>query len=489
MNACTIFGCAGSLVPIPCKPRYVQTGDRLPNILRPVNRKPPSTLSALVVDSSTGMSFRVRHGRRRKPPPSRPPRAATERRVAGAPKIGGQAGPVQVHVDGQGRRGRVIRESALFADDLGQRQAESAKFVGNREAQVARLAQLLEVLRKKGVLLVVAPGPRREAVQQLVGQERLMGAGCLGGNELSGLAMGVIGIPFVVRSGLRRDGAGVYLTKPQVRSERLIVGPNAGAFSCYGLSAKVRPRWFPRDSGDPTRRIAVRIAAGPAVLAIGLAIAGTSARGQGDKPGAMVEWKTYGGDLASLRYSPLDQINTDNFSKLQVAWRLNTDAFGPRPDFLYSATPLMVGGVLYTTVGHPPRRRGARCRDRRAALDARRGRRPARPERPAHRRRPGRCIWSSADGSDQRIIYVTPGYRMIALNARTGVPVERLRPRRRRGSEARQRSGSRSRHRGARPERHAARRGRRGGRRRRPWGTAMSRRRCATPRATCAAST
>ena len=45
-----------------------------------------------------------------------------------------------------------------------------------------------------------------------------------------------------------------------------------------------------------------------------------------------VEWKTYGGDLASMRYSPLDQINKDNFSKLQVAWRLDTDPFGPRPD-------------------------------------------------------------------------------------------------------------------------------------------------------------
>ena len=167
----------------------------------------------------------------------------------------------------------------------------------------------------------------------------------------------------------------------------------------------------------------MRIAAGPAVLAIGLAIAGTSARGQGDKPGAMVEWKTYGGDLASLRYSPLDQINKDNFSKLQVAWRLNTDAFGPRPDFLYSATPLMVGGVLYTTVG-----------TRRAvvALNAATGellwmhaedegvRGQNAPRSGAGR---GVAYWSSADGSDQRIIYVTPGYRMIALNARTGVPV------------------------------------------------------------------
>ena len=48
--------------------------------------------------------------------------------------------------------------------------------------------------------------------------------------------------------------------------------------------------------------------------------------GQGkatDKPG---EWTTYGGDLASTRYSPADQINKDNFSKLEVAWRFKGDS-------------------------------------------------------------------------------------------------------------------------------------------------------------------
>lgn len=166
-------------------------------------------------------------------------------------------------------------------------------------------------------------------------------------------------------------------------------------------------------------------AAGLAVLATGLALVGVSARsqGQGAAPSAAVEWKTYGGDLASMRYSPLDQINKDNFSKLQVAWRLNTDAFGPRPDSLYSATPLMVGGVLYTTAG-----------TRRAvvALNAATGellwmhaedegvRGQNAPRSGAGR---GVAYWSRADGSDQRIIYVTPGYRMIALNARTGVPI------------------------------------------------------------------
>ena len=44
------------------------------------------------------------------------------------------------------------------------------------------------------------------------------------------------------------------------------------------------------------------------------------------------EWRTYGGDLGSTRYSPLDQINAGNFNKLEVAWRFKTDSLGPRPD-------------------------------------------------------------------------------------------------------------------------------------------------------------
>src|SRR5579863_9028028 len=63
------------------------------------------------------------------------------------------------------------------------------------------------------------------------------------------------------------------------------------------------------------------------------------------------EWPTYGGDLGNTRYSPLDQINADNFNKLQVAWRFKTDHQGPRPEFQLESTPLMVHGILYTTAG------------------------------------------------------------------------------------------------------------------------------------------
>src|SRR5882762_9172508 len=45
------------------------------------------------------------------------------------------------------------------------------------------------------------------------------------------------------------------------------------------------------------------------------------------------EWPTYGGDLGHTRYSPLDQITADNFSKLEIAWRFKTDNLGPRPEY------------------------------------------------------------------------------------------------------------------------------------------------------------
>src|SRR6266446_3291438 len=63
------------------------------------------------------------------------------------------------------------------------------------------------------------------------------------------------------------------------------------------------------------------------------------------------EWRTYGGDLSSNRYAALDQINKDNFSKLEIAWRFKTDAFGPRPEVNFEGTPLMVNGTIYATVG------------------------------------------------------------------------------------------------------------------------------------------
>jgi quinoprotein glucose dehydrogenase len=130
------------------------------------------------------------------------------------------------------------------------------------------------------------------------------------------------------------------------------------------------------------------------------------------------EWPTYGADLGNTRYSPLDQINAGNFAKLEVAWRFKTDSLGPRPEYQFESTPLMVNGLVYSTAG-----------TRRAvvALDAVTGeliwmhsenegaRGAAAPRQLSGR---GLSFWT--DGREQRILYVTPGYRLIALDARTG---------------------------------------------------------------------
>ena len=49
------------------------------------------------------------------------------------------------------------------------------------------------------------------------------------------------------------------------------------------------------------------------VVLSGVWVAGsTRATAQGTENG---EWRSYGGDIANTRYSPLDQINGDNFRK------------------------------------------------------------------------------------------------------------------------------------------------------------------------------
>src|SRR5688572_11760040 len=51
------------------------------------------------------------------------------------------------------------------------------------------------------------------------------------------------------------------------------------------------------------------------------------------------EWRYWGADAWSTRYSPLDQINAENFGRLEVAWLWRGDNFGPQVDNLLRATP------------------------------------------------------------------------------------------------------------------------------------------------------
>jgi glucose dehydrogenase len=150
------------------------------------------------------------------------------------------------------------------------------------------------------------------------------------------------------------------------------------------------------------------------------AVASASRGVDGQQPAqpASSEWRSYAGDLRNQHYSPLAQISGSNFNALDVAWRFKTDSLGPRPEFKLEGTPLMVNGVLYTTAG-----------TRRAvvALDAVTGelrwvhaeyegaRAAASP-----RQLSGRGVAYWADGRDERILYITTGYRLVALDARTG---------------------------------------------------------------------
>ena len=131
-----------------------------------------------------------------------------------------------------------------------------------------------------------------------------------------------------------------------------------------------------------------------------------------------MDWPLYLGDASGSKFKPLDQINASNFSNLEVAWRFKTDHMGNRAEYKLEGTPIEVGGVVYATAG-----------SRRAvvALDAvtgellwvhgeKEGARGAAAPRQLSGRGP--AYWS--DGKDARILYTTPGYQLICLDAKTG---------------------------------------------------------------------
>src|SRR5437660_11869975 len=133
------------------------------------------------------------------------------------------------------------------------------------------------------------------------------------------------------------------------------------------------------------------------------------------------DWPNYTASINGSRYSPLSQINADNFNKLEVAWRFKTDNLGTKPEFKLEGTSLVVKGILYATGG-----------TRRSVFAAKadtgellwvhaefEGQRAVKAPRQLSGR--GLSYWTDGKGDD-RIVYVTTGYRLVALNARTGAP-------------------------------------------------------------------
>ncbi|HEX5069741.1 MAG TPA: PQQ-binding-like beta-propeller repeat protein [Vicinamibacterales bacterium] len=152
------------------------------------------------------------------------------------------------------------------------------------------------------------------------------------------------------------------------------------------------------------------------VAAVALMAAHTAV-GQGGSAG---EWPAYGRDLANTRYSPLDQIGPGTLTDLHVAWRWHSEA-GQPIETRNESTPIMVGGTLYFT--------SSSLRSVIAA-DAETGKtlwqwQVLEGDRAAHapRRDSGRGVayWSS--GTESRIFTVTPGFTLVALDAKTGTPV------------------------------------------------------------------
>src|SRR5262245_11770720 len=155
--------------------------------------------------------------------------------------------------------------------------------------------------------------------------------------------------------------------------------------------------------------------------AVALAFAAALVAIEPPAPPANADWRSYAGDLRNHHYSPLTQIDAANFSSLEVAWRFKTDALGPRPEFKLEGTPLVVNGVLYTTAGT---RRAA------IALDAATGElrwmhaeHEGARAAAAPRQLSGRGVAYWTDGREERVLYITTGYRLVALDARTGAPI------------------------------------------------------------------
>ncbi len=139
-----------------------------------------------------------------------------------------------------------------------------------------------------------------------------------------------------------------------------------------------------------------------------------------DAPAPDTEWRSYAADKANTRYSPLDEINADNFNDLEVAWSVKTDVFGARKEYQFEPTPLLVKGRLFLPAGS---RRDC------IALDAGTGEllwmhRVDEGQRALNspRQLSGHGVSYWTDGTIERVLYVTIGYQLVSLDAATGIP-------------------------------------------------------------------
>lgn len=155
----------------------------------------------------------------------------------------------------------------------------------------------------------------------------------------------------------------------------------------------------------------MRFATSCCLTAIALCGAAGVLQAKADMPDG--DWRTINRDLASTRYSPLDQINRDNVSRLAVAWSYPMRSFG-------TTVPLVVDSVMFFPAGN-----------RLIALDAESGKElwtytlPRDPDAGARGgtfSTRGLGYWAG-DGKLAPRLLVTSGTRLLAFDAATGQPV------------------------------------------------------------------
>ena len=125
------------------------------------------------------------------------------------------------------------------------------------------------------------------------------------------------------------------------------------------------------------------------------------------------------GDPGHTQYSPLDQIDTSNVDRLEVAWTYRTGDARDEGRSQIQCNPIVVDGVLYATIGPGGHLRAGR-RHRTGALALRPLRRPG-PRSCPSGWGPTGASPTGASGDDRRIL-VTAGQSLFALDARTGKP-------------------------------------------------------------------
>ena len=129
------------------------------------------------------------------------------------------------------------------------------------------------------------------------------------------------------------------------------------------------------------------------------------------------QWISYSAENGSTGYSAVDLINRDNVKNLQIAWSWKFDNFGATNT---EVTPIMINGILYFPLS--PRRTIV-------AADAGTGEtlwtwRPPQDERETRAARTyARGVGYWKDGAEERIITITPGFRLVALDIKSGTPV------------------------------------------------------------------